>query len=197
MVAVAFCAFLLALAVWNLRQLEALRRERIHAEHARALAEERAVALARSAQASAKLTTPDQKNVGSLWAGLTVNHPIFRAAQTKDLRIEFTLANDGDQVIDPKIQESRIVINGKELSDSGTILSRVQKGARFSALPPGESLQFDCLLGDQFKEPGIYRASWKGTGFHSPEIVLRILPIEARYCGDHVDMVGDRGFFTV
>ena len=124
--------------------------------------------------------TADQKKAGSLWAGLSVNHPIFKAGQTKDLRIEFTLVNDGDQVIDPKIPESQIVINGKELSDSGLILSSVQKGARSEALSPGESLQFDCLLGDQFKEPGIYRVSWKGAGFHSPEIVLRILPEGAR-----------------
>ena len=73
---------------------------------------------------------------------MSVNHPIFKAGQTKDLRIEFTLVNDGDKVIDPKIPESQIVINGKELSDSGLILSSVQKGARFRALPPGESLQF-------------------------------------------------------
>jgi hypothetical protein len=66
MVAVALCAFLLALAAWNFRQLEALRLERIHAEHARALAEERAAALARSAQAAAKLGSADQPNAGSL-----------------------------------------------------------------------------------------------------------------------------------
>ena len=47
---------------------------------------------------------------------MSVNHAIFKAGQTKDLRIEFTLVNDGDKVIDPKIPESRIVINGKELS---------------------------------------------------------------------------------
>ena len=117
--------------------------------------------------AATKLGTADQKKAGSLWAGLSVNHPIFKAGQAKDLRIEFTLVNDGDQVIDPKIPESRIVINGKELSDSGLILSSVQKGSRFKALSPGESLQFDCLLGDQFKEPAIYRVSWKGAGFQS------------------------------
>ena len=183
MVAVALCALLLALAVWTFRQVEALRLERVHAELARALADERAAVSPRSAQAAlaaAKLGTADQKKAGSLWAGLSVNHPIFKAGQTKDLRIEFTLVNDGDKVIDPKIAESRIVINGKELADSGLILSSVQKGARFKALPPGESLQFDCLLGDQFKEPGIYRVSWKGSGFQSSEIVLRVLPKETR-----------------
>jgi hypothetical protein len=81
--------------------------------------------------------------------------------------------------IDPKIPESRIVINGKELSDSGMILSSVQQGARFKALSPGESLQFSVSLGDQFKESGTYRISWKGAGFESPDIVVRILPEKA------------------
>jgi hypothetical protein len=183
MVAVAVCALLLAPVVWMLRHVEALRNERMYTELARVAAEERAAVAAqaaRAAQAAAKLDTADQTKAGSLWAGLMVNHPIFRAGQTKDLRIEFTLVNDGDQVIDPKIPESRIVINGKELSDSGTILSSVEEGTRSEALPPGESLQFDRLLGDQFKEPGIYRVFWKGAGFQSSEIVLRILPNEAR-----------------
>jgi hypothetical protein len=111
---------------------------------------------------------------------LSVNHSIFKAGQTKDLRIEFTLVNDGDKVIDPKIADSRIIINVKELGDSGLILSNVQNGERSKALPPGQSLRLDCLLGDRFKEPGIYRVSWKGAGFQSSEIVLRILPDEAR-----------------
>ena len=154
------------------------------ADHARAQALlMRDLAQSEAAQAvlaAAKLGTADQKKEGSLWAGLSANHPIFRAGQANDLRIEFTLVNDGDQVIEPKIPESRIVINGKELSDSGTILSSVQKGTRVKALPPGENLQFDCLVGDQFKEPAIYRVSWKGADFHSPEVVLRILPDRAR-----------------
>jgi hypothetical protein len=181
MVAVAFCALLLTLAVLTVRQVEArVRLERLMADQARAqallardLAQREA---AKAALAAAKLGTADPKKAGSLWAGLTVNHPIFKAGQTKDLRIEFTLVNDGNEVIDPEIVKSRIVINVKELGDSGLILSSVQKGARSRALSPGESCQFDCLLGDRFKEPGIYRVSWKGAGFQSPEIVLRILP---------------------
>jgi len=180
MIAVALFAVLLALAVWTFRQAEALRLARFQAELARAQADRVTyLAQVRSAQAAfatAKLGTTDQTKAGSLWAGLSVNHPVFKAGQTRDLIIEFTLVNDGDKVIDPKIADSRIVINGTELSDSGLILSSVQKGARFRALPPGESLQLECLLGDQFKQPGIYHISWKGAGFQSSEIVLRILP---------------------
>jgi hypothetical protein len=185
MIAVALCAVLLALAVWTVRHFEArVRVERLLAEQARDQAlQARYLAQVSSAQAALvadKLGTTDQPKAGSLWAGLSVNHPIFKAGQTKDLRIEFTLANDGDKVIDPKIADSRIVINGKERTDSGLIFSSVQKGARFKALSPEDSLQFSFPLGDQFKEPGTYRIYWKGAGFHSPEIVLRILPEEAR-----------------
>ena len=183
MIAVALCALLLAPLVWVLRRTELqLTMERLAAENASAQAE-RAVAQARSARAVFTATTAaatDQPTVESLWAALSVNHPVFKAGQTNHLTIEFTLVNDGEKPIDPKIADSRFVINGKELTESGLIPSSVQKGARSKALSPGENLQFDCLLGDQFKEPGTYRVFWKGAGFRSPEIVLRILPEEAR-----------------
>ena len=110
---------------------------------------------------------------------MSINHPVFKAGQTKDLRIEFTLVNDGAKVIDPKIAESRIIINGEELTDSGVVARSVRGDARFQALSPGDSLQFGILLGDHFKEAGTYRVSWKGAGFQSAEIVLRILPEKA------------------
>jgi hypothetical protein len=180
MIAVALCAVLLALAIWTVRHFEArVRVERLLAEQARAQAL-LARDLAQAELVAAKLGTADQSKAGSLWAGLSVNHPIFKAGQTKDLRIEVSLVNDSDKVIDPKIADSQIVINGKESIDSGLIFSSVQKGARSRALSPGDSLQFSLPLGDQFKGPGTYRISWKGSGFHSPEIVLRILPEGAR-----------------
>jgi hypothetical protein len=185
MLAVAFCALLLALAAWTVRQAEARAKlERLMAEQARLRADQAAylaqMESAQAALAAAKLGTVDEEKARSLWAGLSVNHPSFKVGQAKDLRIEFTLVNDGDKVIDPRIPESQIVINGKELSDSGMILIGVQKDTRVKALPPGESLQFNCLLGDHFKEPAIYRVSWKGAGFQSSEIKLRIFPDESR-----------------
>jgi hypothetical protein len=180
MVAVAVCAFLLVPLVWTFRQAEALRLAELQAEQARNQALlERDLAQREAAQAAlvaAKPGTTNQAKSGSLWAGLSVNHIVFKTGQTKDLRIEFTLVNDSDKVIDPKIADSLITINGKQVAASGLILSSVAQGARSQALSPGGSLQFDCLVGDQFKEPGIYRVSWKGSGFQSSEIVLRILP---------------------
>ena len=181
MIAIALCAVLLTLIAWMNRQVrEQAREQRVLAQLARDEAlRARFLAQASSAQAALNAAKPgstEQAKTGNLWAALTVSHSTFQQGQTKDLRIEFTLVNDGDQVIDPKIGESRIVINGKELAGSGLIFNSVAKDARFTALAPEESLQFNVLLGDHFKEPGIYGVSWKGVGFQSSEMVLRILP---------------------
>jgi hypothetical protein len=180
MIAVALCALLLAALVWMIRHLELrVTMERIAADNGRAQAERALyVAQLNSAQAALNAAKPgstNQPKTGSLWAAVTVNHSTFKQGKTKDLRIEFSLVNDGDKVIDPKIAASRIVINGKELADSEAVFGGVPKDVRFRALSRGEGRQFDVLLGDHFKEPGAYRVSWKGTAFQSSEIVLRIL----------------------
>src|SRR6516225_6235990 len=98
MVAVALCALLFGLAAWTVRQAQmramlerAMAPEReAQALLARDLAQREA---AQNTLAAAKLGTADQKKARSLWAGLSANHPIFRAGQIKDLRIEFTLVN--------------------------------------------------------------------------------------------------------
>ena len=129
---------------------------RAEAERARYLAQ---VQLAHVALREATATSETR---GKLWAALSVNHPVFRQAETKALNIEFTLVNDGDAVLDPKIGDSKIIINGKELADSGFILSNGPRDARFDALPPGDHLRFGYALGDHFLEPGVYRVSWRG-----------------------------------
>ena len=181
MIAIALCAVLLTLIAWMNRQVrEQVREQRVLAQLARDEAlRARFLAQASSAQAAlnaAKLRPTTKAMTGNLWAALTVNHSTFKQAQTKDLRIEFSLVNDGDKVIDPKITESHIVINGKELVESGSVFGSVPKDVGIKPLAPGEGLQFSVLLGDHFKEPGIYQVSWKGVSFQSSEIVFRILP---------------------
>jgi hypothetical protein len=111
----------------------------------------------------------------NLWAAISVNRPLFTLAQTKDLRIVLTLLNDGDEAIDPKIAESRIVINGKEVADSASFIGEGSNSVRLRALGPGDRLEFNFAPGELLKEPGIYRISWKGVGFQSPEVVFRII----------------------
>ena len=123
--------------------------------------------------ALAKPSRPD------IWAALSVSRPIFHAGWTKDLSIHFTLVNDGSETIDPKIESSKMVINGIELENSGFILGHGPRDARWNALPPGEALEFTYALEDYFKKPGIYRVSWKGDNFETPPIVFRVIPYKS------------------
>jgi hypothetical protein len=181
MIAIALCAILLDFLQWTSVRV---REERLLAELAREQAiQARYLMQVRSAQAAlnaAKLGSTNQPGPEGLWAALTVNHSTFKQGQTRELRMEFSLVNDGEMVIDPRIAESRILINGKEIAGSQPLFSGVPKDVRFKALAPGESRQFGFLLGEHFKESGEYRVSWKGAAFESPDILLRVLPDKAR-----------------
>jgi hypothetical protein len=177
--------------VWTYRRFQVqVDLERMAAETARMQAEAvmlRARASAYEAAFDAALVadtdrvTPDSqaKRPDTLWAALGVSHPLFVQGRAQDLSIDFTLVNDGSKPIEPKLAESRIVINGKELAESGWIKGSGVRAADIRSLSPGERLEFRLPFGDYFHEPGIYRVSWKGQRFHSPEIVFRILPAGA------------------
>jgi hypothetical protein len=116
----------------------------------------------------------------NLWAALSVSRPLFHAGWTKELYIHFTLVNDGSETIDPKIESSKIIINGVELENAGFIVGNGPRDARWHALPPGDALEFTYALEDYFKEPGIYRVSWKGGNFEAPTIVFRVVPYKSK-----------------
>jgi hypothetical protein len=194
MIAVAVCALVLTPVVWMARQNRLLQFAQMRALEAELMARQQAeraryAAQVQSAQALfvSKAADPSDHpeeglpapKANGIWAALGVNRVVFRQSEVKGLTIEFTLVNDGEATIDPKIGESRIVVQGKELADSGLIMGNGPRDARFTALPPGEHLSFSYSLGDHFKEPGIYRVSWRGANFRSPEVVFRVLPEKA------------------
>jgi len=90
--------------------------------------------------------------------------------------INFTVTNDGNRTVDPKIDSSKIIVNGKELDDSALILGNGPRGANWNALPPGGTLQFGYNLAKYFQASGIYRVSWKGQAFEAPTIEFRVVP---------------------
>jgi len=186
MIVVLVSAFLLTPIGWRVRQNALIRARQLQAganrEPAIALAEQaRTEFLARvnaAGPSSGKTQGEgalDPRAERGLWAALAVNHAVFHPGETRDMTIEFTLINDGDKVLDPQIDKSRIIINGKELADSGLILGSGPRDAVFSALPPGATLRFGYALGKHFEEPGVYRVSWLGEDFRAPEVVFRVL----------------------
>jgi hypothetical protein len=188
MIVVALCALFFTPIVFLFRRTVALvQAERMAADAARRAADQaRYAAQVQAAQAAfnaanignasqGKMGTQAEDHQEKLWAAVSVNRSLFKLAETKDLRIVLTLVNDGDEAIDPKIAESHIVINGEELADSGLFIGTASNSVRLKALGPGDGLEFNCAPGELINRTGIYRISWKGAGFQSPEVVVRII----------------------
>jgi hypothetical protein len=116
-----------------------------------------------------------------LWAAIGVSDPLFREAWTKDLMLHFTVVNDGSETIDPKIESSKIIINGEELEPSSFIFSNGIRSTNWNALAPGEALRFSLGMNEYFKKPGIYKVAWKGENFEAPVIVFRVMPSKSTH----------------
>jgi RNA polymerase sigma factor (sigma-70 family) len=111
-----------------------------------------------------------------LWAGMSVNQPLFRVGQnTNLLQFNFALINESDKVIDPEIPGyPRLIVNGKEL-DLSSIPGVGPRDERFKALLAGDNLQFGMGAGQFFDRPGVYSVYWQGVGFRSNEVVFRVM----------------------
>lgn len=122
-----------------------------------------------------------------LWAAISVSDPVFDAdVQSLDsFSLRLGLVNDSARTIDPELRASQLIVNGKELGDDWTFtMGNGIRDQRYSALPAGDNLsmsiefgrEFEGVLARHFRNPGIYRVSWKGKAFHSPELVFRVMP---------------------
>jgi hypothetical protein len=129
----------------------------------------------------------DTPRAKPLWAAISVSHPVFDAEvwSQRPFLLHLALVNDGEKIIDPELDSSQLIVNGKEVGDDWTItIGNGPRDDRIEALPPGDHLEmtisfgrdFREALARHFREPGIYHVSWKGKRFESPAIVFRVMP---------------------
>jgi len=118
------------------------------------------------------------KQEKKLWAAISTSTPIrdWPAFSVDVFTVHFALVNDGDKTVDPKIESSQLLVNGKELKNWDYIIANGIRSTNWKSLTPGDHLHFTYGLGKDFEEPGIYKLKWKGKAFESAEIVLRVLP---------------------
>lgn len=116
-----------------------------------------------------------QEQEVKLWAAIAVS-PIFQAGHTDRLQVQFAIVNDGHSTVNPKVDDSRLFINGVELVDWHFILSNGPRTLRFTAVPPGQSLEFSYVLGKYFQKTGVYTVRWEGKHFRTPDLTFRVLP---------------------
>jgi len=93
--------------------------------------------------------------------------------------VSFILLNDGETPINSTKGGWQIVIDGKELSDSGYILGNgMQPDGGWGTLNPGESYEFgkELEISRYFLTLGEHTLSWKGHQFQSSTIKVNVTP---------------------
>ena len=101
------------------------------------------------------------------------------ATQSPYVMLTFVLLNDSDAPINTAEESWQIVIDGKELKESDIIFGNgLRPVGGWGVLKPGQSFQFGKGLGlsNYFPEEREYKVSWKGKGFQSSTIIVRITP---------------------
>ena len=124
---------------------------------------------------------PASEGERKLWAGLSVNSPIFYEEDVASkLQFQFGLINEGGQTVDPKIREHpRLIVNGKELEELPKLSISGSKDAQFHSLAASDRLEFSISAGRCFAKPGLYKVCWQGEGFRSTETVFRVIKKDA------------------
>jgi hypothetical protein len=93
--------------------------------------------------------------------------------------LTFIVLNDSDAPINAVEGGWQIVIDGKELKDSDFIFGNGPGPVGgYGILKPGESYELGkgLELSRYFPEEREYKVSWKGKGFHSSTITVRVTP---------------------
>ncbi len=99
---------------------------------------------------------------------------------TRHLRFTFCLTNTSSAASNPKIGESEIIVNRKQLKDSQLIFSGAAGEPSRASLAPGEHIAFSRDLTPHLERPGNYAIYWLGENFRSPEIRLNVSPWDRR-----------------
>jgi hypothetical protein len=93
--------------------------------------------------------------------------------------LSFILLNDADTPLDSSARSWKIVIDGKEQTDSGWIFGNgPQPEHGWGTLNPGESYELGkgLQISKYFPEEREYQVYWKGSGFQSSVVTVKVAP---------------------
>ena len=110
-----------------------------------------------------------------VWAGVSASvrdattNAMFSVGEVNRLVIGVALVNDGDAPIPFDRATTRLLINGEavEIFDgTGPVWNEVRPGKPFGGSMGG--------VGKYFSKPGLYKVQWKGEGFASALLEIRV-----------------------
>jgi hypothetical protein len=116
-----------------------------------------------------------QGNCTGLHAGITAQ--LTQGYSESSVMVAFHLLNDSETAQSTAPESWKIVIDGKELSDSGWIFGNGPGPVEgYGTLAAGATFDFGKALpiAKYFPETREYRISWKGRYFQSPTVTVRI-----------------------
>jgi hypothetical protein len=116
-----------------------------------------------------------QGNCTGLHAGITAQ--LTQGYSEPSVMVAFHLLNDSETAQTTAPESWKIVIDGKELSDSGWIFGNgPEPVGGYGTLATGSTFDFGMALPIAKYFPGTkeYRISWKGRYFQSPTVTVRI-----------------------
>jgi hypothetical protein len=115
------------------------------------------------------------QSCAGLHAGITAQLlPMY--TETPSVMLAFLLLNDSDVPVDVEAGSWKIVIDGKELKDSGFLLGNgPHPVGGYRVLKPGEHYEFALSLSiTEYFSTGGHRVQWKGSRFQSPTVTVKI-----------------------
>jgi hypothetical protein len=115
----------------------------------------------------------------ALWAAVGVTKPLFQLYEMQQMALSFIVVNDGTTTVNPRINSSRLLINGVEPKDWGIVIMNGLRTPDFESLAPGKILSFGYQLGPRyFSSPGTYSVRWEGENLKSAEVIFRVMPAQ-------------------
>jgi hypothetical protein len=111
-----------------------------------------------------------------IWAGVSASvrdattNAMFSVREVNRLMIGVALVNDGDAPIPFDRATTRLVINGEPVAvfdGNGPVWTEVKPGKPFGA-STGSVARY-------FSKPGLYKVQWKGEGFTSSVLEIRVI----------------------
>jgi hypothetical protein len=109
----------------------------------------------------------------AVWAAISVSRPLVGEGD-ESVVVHLAWGNEGKAPVAPRIEASKLLVNGAEVSLAG--IGMGPRDFRWDTIPPNEFLTRTWSLGDAVAKPGVYKVRWKGDGFESNEVIVRVLP---------------------
>ena len=98
-------------------------------------------------------------------------------SERKHFKISLAAINQGREIIDPQLHRVKLLVNGKESKVWSLAISNGKREAKWSALPPGEtvSMTWSSMGESLLTGPGVFTLALRFADMQLAPIQVRVL----------------------